>query len=254
MQKVTLRRPAQEVIEAYFSLPLLNIRTPYFNNRIFRARAGLPVQGGKGTPHEIADEAIEYATREHCSLLELSPEDRRAFLIAHNLGVDCSGFVFHVLNAEHDNKLLSLLSSKHKNWLARLRAWLRPVQNIGVKEFTHKDNSAEVTLADVRVGDFFSFINQPYPLYTSDHVILFESVEYGNTAHTIHYVHSIKRITHTNEDDGIARGSITITDTQKPLEEQDWHEGTLQGFDTLFPFGRKATYTGIRRLRAPTGL
>src|SRR3989344_7608981 len=90
----TLSKEALEVLKAYEGVP-------YYNNAHKKVRLGLRALIGKGTPEEVSDEALLYSLREKVDLKTLTPELRKKFLIEHNIGIDCSGLAYHVLDAEN---------------------------------------------------------------------------------------------------------------------------------------------------------
>lgn len=174
----TLTQPALDLLKAYEG-------TPYFNNSRERMRMGLRAQVGKGTPEEIAEEAQLAAFREHVDLAVLTPEMHKKFLVDHKLGIDCSGFAYHILDAESCargfgplHKRLkfpysaSLLSSFGRSLLRRY------TENADAKTFAHPSNSHEIPLAEIKPGDFFVRLrNQHDPESERDHIFIVAGIE-----------------------------------------------------------------------------
>ena len=98
---MTLSKNAIKTIHQYKHLHIgdKSINTPYFINKINKVRAGLRVLIGKGTPTEIEDEANLIALRKKINLPKMTKEQITDFLIQNNIGIDCSGFVYHILDA-----------------------------------------------------------------------------------------------------------------------------------------------------------
>ena len=54
--------------------------------------------GGKGTPSQIRELVIKAAKKEHVNLQKAKPDEIIHFMIGQGIGVDCSGFVYYVLD------------------------------------------------------------------------------------------------------------------------------------------------------------
>ncbi|MDP1625283.1 MAG: hypothetical protein Q8L64_05995 [bacterium] len=154
---------ARTVIDRYLSLPIgAKPSCPYFNNRRRNSRGGLRALKGKGSPEEIAEEAEIRALQTRVAIKDLSTDKLKEFLVDQDLGVDCSGFAYHVLGAalfEKNGKYLGrTLRFKRSGFAASLITRLRPAENAGVSAFRLDENSVEIPVADVRPGDFITFI------------------------------------------------------------------------------------------------
>ncbi|HEY4482664.1 MAG TPA: hypothetical protein VI953_00635 [Candidatus Paceibacterota bacterium] len=178
----TLTQPALDLLKAYEG-------TPYFNNSRERMRMGLRAQVGKGTPEEIAEEAQLAAFREHVDLAVLTPEMHKKFLVDHKLGIDCSGFAYHILDTESRARGLGPL---HKHLKFPYSASLlssfgrslrrRYVENTDAKTFAHIANSHEIPVAEIKPADFFVRLrNQKDPESERDHIFIVTTViqEFG---------------------------------------------------------------------------
>jgi len=193
----------------------VHVSAPYFNNKRQQVRGALRVLVGKGAPTEIEEEAQLIALRCHTDLTTLSAEDIKKFLVDNNLGIDCSGFVYHVLNAEAP--LAPRLTFPHASLLRKLLTKLRPIENTNVKVFAHEKNSTTIPLSDIQAGDFITMVGSK-KVGNPDHILLIERVE-GNT---VHYAHSYAFPSDGKYQTGIKRGTITVTDPSKPTTEQVW--------------------------------
>jgi hypothetical protein len=219
---------AQAVIDAYTRLPIgAGCSTPYYNNRRGKIRGGLNAAIGKGTPKEICDEVQILSLRRNISLRKTSSDDLKRFLVEEGIGIDCSGFAFHVLNAESKARghgaLFPHLVIK-KNIIRRILSRLRPASNVGVGTLSMDENSTPIEYADVEAGDFFSIIGSG-PDHTYNHIMVVTKVN-GNV---ISYSHSYAWPSDGKYGHGIKNGIITIIDPKKPITEQQWNESGETG-------------------------
>ncbi len=254
MQEVShqLSSDAKKVIASYLSLPSLEVATPYYNNRRHEIRGGLSVLSGKGTPEEIAEEAELFSIREKLDLAALAKPERNKFLVDHHLGIDCSGFVYHVLDAESIGRgkgpLRSHISFHHRSFLRRLIAHLRPAQNAGAVTFAQEANSTEVLLIDAQPGDFIVMTHSDNAR-AFDHIILITNIEKAATHTTITYTHSIAWPSDGLYGHGVRTGTITVTDPLIKIADQLWEENGKTGTENYtYQRALKAETTSIRRL------
>ncbi len=210
------------MIQAYESLQFgdKQIPTPYFNNKRQKVRGALRVLVGKGTPEDIVEEAKLIARRAHQELKTLSKKDLSAFLVDHNLGIDCSGFVYHVLNAERP--LQSKLKFPNTSLLRKLLTKFRTAENTNVKVLAHEKNSSAIAITDIQPGDFIAMIGSK-KVGAPDHILLVEKVD----GDVIHYVHSYKLPSDGKYDHGIKHGEIEITDAKKSILDQRWDDAEV---------------------------
>jgi hypothetical protein len=139
---------AEAVINDYLTLPFPNrqVACPYYNNRHGKVHGALRVLVGKGAPDEIAEEALIISLRDKIDLDSLDTETLKKFLVGHHLGVDCSGFAYHVLSAEvtaqGKGKLKQYLKfSQQTDILRKLILLLRPAENTSVKVLADTHNT-----------------------------------------------------------------------------------------------------------------
>jgi hypothetical protein len=217
MKSSTLSQPARGMIAHYESLRFgsVHVSVPYFNNKRQQVRGALRVLVGKGAPAEIEEEAQLIALRCHTDLATLSAENLKKFLVDNNLGIDCSGFVYHVLNAEAP--LAPRLTFPNVSLLRKLLTKLRPIENTNVKVFAHKKNSTTVPLSDVQAGDIITMVGSK-KVGNPDHILLVEEVN----RNAISYVHAYKFASDGTYNHGIKHGTIEMTDSSKPITEQVW--------------------------------
>jgi len=267
----SLSPQALEVIKNYLHLPFSgqNISCPYFNNRRARLRGGLRALIGKGSPEDIVEEATIISLREKINFNKLTDEELKKFLIDKKIGIDCSGLVYHILDAELKAKGLGNLQKIlkrpwFKNPIRKLLIKLRPIENTGVGTFNHEVNSFEVKLSEIQPGDLIIIIGagikQDY-----NHILLVSSViarspqddeaipnkngiatprssEVRNDT-VIQYCHSFQYPNDGQYNHGVRQETITITDPNKNLLEQSWSEPQMQEYT------RKAKECKIKRLK-----
>ena len=245
---------ALKVIHNYLNLPcagVSGVRCPYFNNARQKRRGELRALVGKGTPEEIVEEAnilsIQYKAgvfdnQKHECLCashtdkKHSPDELRRFLIEHSLGIECSGFVTHVLSAHvKETKKINLPQSlfivQKSRFLRYLISRLRPVENIDVTVYANNRNTAPIAsegegwrYADVRAGDIITILKTG-PRKTRNHIMLITEA----SGDTIAYVHARAWPSEGEFGHGVAAGEIRITHPNKPLAEQFFSERGIEG-------------------------
>jgi len=150
----------QTTINHYLNLKIADktVTCPYFNNRHNQIRGALAVLIGKGSPKDIEEEVQIISLKERMDLNNLPAEKIKEFLVENNLGVDCSGFVYHILDAlTQDAKHKKLKQIIHfplaKSVVRKMIAKLRPAENCGVTTLAHESNSKKIIL-DVSYSEF----------------------------------------------------------------------------------------------------
>jgi hypothetical protein len=247
---------AQQIIQNYLHLPFKDkeLFCPYFINKKNKVRGALRALVGKGTPDEILEEATIYALKEKIDLTELNSEMIKKFLVDHYIGIDCSGFVYHVLDTElKTNKKPGLGKTLHfpamSNLLKKIIIKLRPAENANVLTFEDPKNSRPVPLTDVKNGDVI-ILRDTGPSHTQQHIVLIHDTEIqGNSTLIIRYTHSIDLPEETWQEHGVRQGIITITNPQKSLLEQTWSERGKTGDENkFFKYATTARTIAIHRL------
>ncbi len=242
------------VVDAYTSLPTLSISTPYYNNRSHGQRAAFRALIGKGTPEEISEEFSLMLLKERKVLENMSFEDRTKYAVTHNLGIDCSGFVFHVMNTlchETHRKGLRAYISFPRSWniVRRLIARFRVAENTSVYVLSHDANSIPVSVQDARPGDVVTFLATKREERSRDHIVLIDSVtKHENGTTSLTFVHAIRHPEDGLYNHGIKRGEITVTNPNGLIQEQVWREASYDTCPTLSQ--RKDLSISLRRLKA----
>lgn len=252
----TLSKEALAVIDSYlsFSIEGICISIPYYNNARQRIRGGLNVFTGKGSPADIKEELKLLAHKGNIPLDSLSEDGLKEFLVANNIGIDCSGLVYFVLDAEmkarNKKSLAAVISHRGVHGrIGALRAKLRPLQNTNVAVFRDEHNSHIVALKDTKPGDCI-ILTGIEGTHVSDHVLIVHKVVYqGNTPTELHYTHTIAWSSDGKYKHGVRQGVIEITNISGTLSEQKWTEnGTTNKNNETRAATMKAKYVAIHRI------
>lgn len=243
-------KTAQQMVYEYQHLPLggKSVVCPYHIN-IRKERVGLRVLVGKGDPGEIVKEVKVWAKLKDFDLYKADEKQIRDFMIERSIGIDCSGFVTHVLGywikSEHRRRLWELVEYKNNDILSRIRRFFRPIENLGANTLTNLINCDTITnVNDIQPGDL---IRSKGKVKNSHHVSLISKVTKVNGKTTeIEYVHSQR---YYGDQNGVKFGLIKITDLKKPLHKQEWLE-VLDGVNyTLNGYLNQLEDNGVRRLK-----
>jgi hypothetical protein len=244
---------AQKVIDEYQHLKLgkKTIITPYYINT--NRNKDLRAMVGKGTPDEIIMEARIWEKLKGVHFKTMSESEIKQFLMDIGIGIDCSGFVSHVLDSlvlKNKNKhLWRVAEIPQKDLFSKLKYLLKPVEKLGADVLTNQENSIEIAIKDVRPGDL---IRSKWKKNNTHHIQIITKVVYeDNQIPTlIEYTHSTP---YYGESNGVKTGEIKITDIDKTLKEQEWLEVDKFGVNfTLEGFLNNVEDNGLRRLKSLT--
>src|SRR3989339_810259 len=130
----TIPETAQRVIHEYEYLRVKEgktVRCPYFRNpRSGKDRWGLNAFSGKGSPEEIEYEMPMIEKLERKDFLKMREEEIRDIMRKWKLGIECSGFLSHVLDAWVHNttkkRIFQVLRFPSQSLWAKLASFLRP--------------------------------------------------------------------------------------------------------------------------------
>lgn len=262
LNTLKLEGKARNVIDRYLALPFGSKPScPYFNNRRRKSKSALRVLRGKGTPEEIAEEATIDALHARIDVSSLSTDTLKNFLVENGLGVDCSGFAYHVLNAFAEEKtgksLKKFVTSNRKGFLGKLAARLRPAENFGVSSFAHERNSIEIEASEAKPGDIIVFLGTGKDgLY--NHMVVITSVERlrdtsATSADTrITYAHSYAWPSDGTAGHGVREGDIIIhgKGDKNDLLQGTWKEkGVIGTGNYTYESAFNAKDISTRRLR-----
>lgn len=254
LKNTQLSEPAEKMIEDYFNLPFPNIygvRCPYFNNARVGQRGQLKVLVGKGSPVEIEEEANIISVQYKQGIADVKqPETIRKFLIDHNLGIDCSGFIVHVLQQHFASQGTDLIKKIFITPKTNIFRWvisqLRPIEQISVGILANEQNSSLVNdLWEIKAGDLVVMLKTG-PKKERNHMLLVIKTE----ENVIHYVHARAWSSEGQYGHGVSTGTITINSPDKGLLEQTWEEkDELNQNNETYWEARDATILEIRRLK-----
>lgn len=255
----TIAPSAQAIIDHYTHLHIGShtVQCPYFNNRRSAMRGGLRVAIGKGTPKEIEEEAVVAALKSKINLDSLTPEEAKKLLVEKKLGVDCSGFAYHLLDAlvraEKNKKLREvLILPKSKNPLRNLIKKIRTIENTSVKVLADEKNSKTISLSEVQPGDMITMIGTGYTGII-DHILVITDIQKDADQNPIlTYTHSLQWSSDGRFDHGVRTGTIKIINVQQPLIHQEWTEKGITNTEKNGTFRRAkdAKELTIKRLLA----
>ena len=240
-----------ELIDQYQNLTIggKTVKTPYYIRTKQETHAKLQSLSGKGSPDEIITEALVVGKLRHVDFSAMSDEEIRNFLRKEHIGIDCSGYVYHLLNVwvydQYHKPLHSILKYPYKGFINRIAVFLRPAMNTSVAVLTDPKNASRIKLKDAKPGDL---IRMP-ALTSGDHVALIIKTTYDKAG-------QLKQITFTQssqqfgQDHGVRVDTIDIIDNTKGLEDQKWNDLDKDGISwTLKQFKKDLKYSGIFRLK-----
>lgn len=234
MIKNTLSKKAQDIIDSYEHLDIAGktINCPYFNNRTTNLRGALRVLVGKGTPQEIKDEARIISLRDRLELNDLDEQTIKKLLIDHNIGIDCSAFVYYILDAQlkatQNKSLKNILSFKSKNLLRQLITKFRPVENTNVVVLN--ENSTEIKLDEVAPGNLIIALGGGIK-HDYNHTLIITETTHDDSGklHSLGYSHSYFWKSEGKYAKGIRKGIIEIINPEKSILDQKWIEDGKTG-------------------------
>lgn len=255
MNTKTLSNRALSVIDQYlnFKVGTAVCSVPYFNNRTVKARAALAVNVGKGSPKEIFEEVQSLLVKAHTIIDAVTPESLKKILTDNNIGIDCSGFAYYVLNAESLDEGKGSID-KHLTFVqatgffGRIMSSFNPVKHVGVITLADDKNSTPVQFKDIRPGSIITMLNDANES-ERNHILVIHQVEYQNfIPYKLHYSHAVAYPEDGIYGTGIKQGTVDITDITKPITEQIWTENDKQGeFNRIFVRAGKSK-TEVRQL------
>ena len=246
----SLPESAKKVINEFTNLPIAGkkIVSPYFINTKSQ-RGGLRVLSGKGDPGEIAREVKVQSQLKGIDLNKLNESDIRNFMITNHIGIECSGFVVHVLNywlrMNGKRPLIKYLKFENSNLINKVKRTLRPVEQISANTITSHLNCTKIhKLSDIRPGDLIRSKGQRK---NSHHILLISEVTFeDDILKEIEYVHSIRGYENEN---GIRYGKILVNNPDDDIQNQTWTEIKNDRNWTYEGFTNQLEDNGVRRLK-----
>lgn len=206
-----INRSIGQFINSYFNLEIrgIVINCPYWMNKLKDGKVTLRgFLNGKGDADSIRKELIRRLNDlPSDSIFTLNPESLRKFARRERIGIDCSGFVYRVLD--------ELVSLKYRNCQIRK---LKGVFEGGINK-TSAWTLTSLTycvpvkkISDIQIGDMIR-------LWSGKHIAIIIKLN----GKEIIYAHSSSISTKMQ---GVHESTIGITDANKPLKKQCWEEET----------------------------
>lgn len=250
-----LSEKAIAVINEYrnFNTGFAVCNIPYYNNRHTRLRGALKAHVGKGSPQDIREELKNVAALQKINLKAIDSITLKKLLVDNNVGIDCSGLAYYILDAESRSKGKGSLS-KHIsftngfNFLRKIKNKLHPEKNTGVVTFASDKNSRPIELRYIQPGDMITMLGGP-DNSDRDHVLIVHEVDYkDDVVVAVSYVHAVAWPTDGEYGHGVRQGQIRVTNVEKLMTEQDWIEADMTG-EHNYTFTRaQKSKTELRRL------
>ncbi len=227
--KQELNQPAQNLLDKFLNLNITGteIPCPYFNNRRQKVRGGLRVNIGKGSPTELKQEVKIQAKKQNLDLNKINENELKKFMIDNKLGIDCSAFVYYILNkhtqTETNQSLKSKLDFSHKNLLRRVISNFRPIINTNVELLSHSNNSQKIKLKQAEAGDLI-VIKEYGPRNDKDHIAIITAVDFDDKIQQLECAHSFQWDSEGRYGGGVRKFEIDIKNKNDNLINQTWTE------------------------------
>ena len=261
METKSLSDQALAVTNDYSSLRIGNAAAsvPYFNNKTLRRRMTLRTYVGKGSPKDIREEVEALLVKQHVSREAVTDAILAKILVDNNIGIDCSAFAFYVLDAEclkrghgHFNRRLKFL--KGKGPIAKMKCYLRPVENTDVKTLASDANTRIIEVANIKPADLVTMTDGPDGA-DRHHVLVITRVDSENgVPKKAYYSHAVAYPEDGLFGTGIKNGVIDIVSPAGKITDQVWTEHaaggdpTAEGARRIFERAQKSK-TELRRLK-----
>lgn len=209
-----MRTELKEFLGNFFALEIVSnrrVRIPYWRNKFLDG--GRRIEGpfgGKGKPEQIKRATLQKAGQAGIILETMTSVQIRQFMGQNRIGIDCSGFAFHILNFLQPDfwRGLKMAPGTSKN----------PVRRLNAAALTSKENTLAVgKVSSIQVGDL---IPMSFGGKKIDHVLIVVNIN----DREIIYAHSSSK----TPNDGPHLGKIEIVDKNLGLKEQEWLEKTKQ--------------------------
>jgi hypothetical protein len=255
MEIKTLSQSALKIIDQYtnFKIGSAICSIPYFNNKTVNKRIALRTYIGKGSPSDIKDELEIIITKEKINRDSLNNELLKKILVDNRLGIECSGFCYHVLETESIQRGHGSISKKIKfincnSIISKIKCSLRPVENCDVATFVSDENSKIISIKDVLPGDIITMISDRDNA-DRNHILIIKEVQYENAnPKKIIYSHSISYPEDGIYNNGVRDGEIEITNPELKITDAIWSENQKEKDNNPLFIRAQKSKTEIRRL------
>jgi hypothetical protein len=180
---------------------------------------------GKGTAEQINQALIQSAKKENLDLSTKTSAEITRFMIEQGIGIDCSGFVYNVLN-EYFKKTKHITLDEI---IFRFPGIMGSVENLLFRNNRVRRCSAEVLTSDlntikiskvkdIQPGDM---IRLTHPNWAGKHIAIIVEVSFDH----IQYAHSSEY----TQNKGPHTARINTLFPNEGLEKQEWLESTIEG-------------------------
>lgn len=181
--------------------------------------------GGKGTPAQIKELVLGSAKKEHFDLQKSTSSEIENFMMVQGIGVDCSGFVYYVLDQylrREKNKNLDTIILRYPGIIGKIERFLlqkNRVRRSSASTLTNDLNTIKIQkVKDMRPGDM---IRVTHSDWKGKHIIIIVEINNENITYAMTSQYTKKQ--------GARFGIIKIRDKNKGLESQEWQEKTKKG-------------------------
>ena len=222
----------------YTHLPLggKEIVCPYWMNDLKLEIFG--PYGGKGTPEEIVQATEDEAKKANLDLEKMTKEEIIAFMKRKKIGVDCSGFVFWMLDTFDKEKGGNGVADNIPNSVGQ---FLPSRANVAM--LTSEKVICSVRISEAKVGDM---IRLDRGRHVAIVIKVVREMEDIGKVREIEYAHSSSR----TKIPGVHNAKIKIVDQNKGLEEQLWYELASEGKSYGQVYLLSAIGDGLKRLKS----
>lgn len=226
-----------DMIQAYARMKLggVEFACPYYQHTVLKG-LGARVSIGKGFPEEILEETKVLALVNRFDLTRATSDDIRSFMVSKSIGIDCSGYIAHVLHAIHGNQLFRLLTDDS---FGAIFLRFRPFQKINVHLL--QKSGTRIDYRDCKPEDILVTRGGKHALLVYET----ERDPDGNLV-AIRYTHSTLYF----NQNGVRFGEIRVLDNSKSLGDQEWVESPNEEHFTLQGYLDGVGVNGIYRLTA----
>jgi len=180
---------------------------------------------GKGTPEQIRKLTIKTAKTKKFNLEAASKQEIIQFMVDNGIGIDCSGFVYNILDAY----IRKVKKTSLANYVYRQSGLLGKVENLLLRKnrvrrisaatLTNELNTIKIEkVKDIQPGDIIRLTHSDWP---GKHIAII--VDRDNTDITYAMASEYMKIR------GAHFGTIRIKNNNKGLELQEWQEANYDG-------------------------
>ncbi len=221
----------EKLVQEYTEIKIdgIKVMLPYYNiaDDVNHKGKTLGRFEGKGTSNQLYQE-IQSLFEKDPSIRKLSPKLMTQQLKVHGIGVDCSGYVYNLLNEYTfaiTGKRFDFSVRRYSGIIGTIESKLlinNRVRKISAKNLTSPLNTTTITsVGEMRVGDLIRLTHKGY---SGKHVAIIVNI----TNDQIIYTHSSDSRNITKAE-GPHIAVIKIKSPNKGLGDQIWNEPTNTG-------------------------